>query len=386
MTKNKEYDEWCIEHQIFKRNKKNHSIYIASIAAVFITLILLPLIKVTISVQSMGVVRPTAEKVELKAPVSELIKRIYISEGSYVQLGDTLLAFSTETVDAQLSNVESLERDYESRIVDLIQFMCNLSSPQRLKNPVIIQEQQLFLRRREEITQRIQNAQKKWQRNKQLYDANVIAEDEFEQYALELTKAQTELSILIQDQKTSIKETLNELQNKASENQANLRRLRKERALYFLRSPVKGNIVEFSGIYEGSLLFANQTIASISPDSSLLVESYVTPKDIGFLYVGMPLKVLVESFNYNQWGMLSGKISEISSDFLRSENTAYYKVKCRLSSNHLSLKTGQKAFLKKGMTVQTRFVVARKSLLQILYQKFDRWVNPANLTNQNKTV
>jgi membrane fusion protein, peptide pheromone/bacteriocin exporter len=53
-----------------------------------------------------------------------------------------------------------------------------------------------------------------------------------------------------------------------------------------------------------------------------------------------------------------------------------FKIKCRLLSDHLSLRNGYRGRLKKGMTVQARFIIAKRSLWQLLYDKADNWVNP----------
>jgi HlyD family secretion protein len=53
-----------------------------------------------------------------------------------------------------------------------------------------------------------------------------------------------------------------------------------------------------------------------------------------------------------------------------------FKVRCVLDSNQLHLKIGFTGNIKKGMTVQARFVVTRRSLWQLLFDKIDDWVNP----------
>jgi len=40
------------------------------------------------------------------------------------------------------------------------------------------------------------------------------------------------------------------------------------------------------------------------------------------------------------------------------------------------LKNGYEGKLKKGVTLQARFVVTERSLWQLLYDKVDDWVNP----------
>ena len=98
--------------------------------------------------------------------------------------------------------------------------------------------------------------------------------------------------------------------------------------------------------------------------------------------LGMPVNVQVESFNYNEWGTLPGKVTEISSDFLTdSRGNSFYKVKCQMERNYLMLKSGQKGILKKGTTVSAHFMITRRSLFDLLYQKIDDWANPKQYEN-----
>jgi len=103
-----------------------------------------------------------------------------------------------------------------------------------------------------------------------------------------------------------------------------------------------------AGIYPGSPVFANQDLAQISPDASLVAEIYVSPNDIGLLHPGMDVRLQVNAFNYNQWGLLLGKIKEISNDIQLTNNQPAFEVKCVLLSDHLSLKNGYQGKLKKG--------------------------------------
>lgn len=113
-------------------------------------------------------------------------------------------------------------------------------------------------------------------------------------------------------------------------------------------------------------------------NKDLYVEAYITPHHIGYIYIGMPVNVQVKSFNYNEWGAINGTVQDISSDFLAdSQGNCFFKIKCSMEKNHLTLKNGRLGRLKQGMNVSTHFKVARKSLFNLLYQKMDDWMNPA---------
>jgi HlyD family secretion protein len=332
---------------------------------------------VDVSVQSSGIIRPITEKVEIKSSLNEMVECIYVHEGQVIKTGDTLLTINTITIDAKITNQEELKKDREDQIADLKQFICSPEKVADYRSPKRQQEQQLFIRQLDEIRLQIENANKKLSRNKKLFESGTIPEDEYENYVLEKNKSTGELRTLIENRISLSKADQNDLQNQLNEINATLRQLKRERSNYNVLTPINGTLDQFAGIYSGSMLVNGQSIAVISPDSTLLAECYVLPKDIGFLYVNMPVNIQVESFNYNQWGMIRGKILDISSDFILSNNTAYYKVKCSLDHSYLELKSGKKGFLKKGMSILSRFMVTRRSLMQLLYQKFDDWANPA---------
>lgn len=83
-----------------------------------------------------------------------------------------------------------------------------------------------------------------------------------------------------------------------------------------------------------------------------------------------------------EWGLVNGKITDIVKDFVVINEQPVFKVRCILEKQEVSLPTGYKATLKKGMSLRARFIVTKRSLFQLLYDKVDDWVNP-NLNRIN---
>jgi HlyD family secretion protein len=89
------------------------------------------------------------------------------------------------------------------------------------------------------------------------------------------------------------------------------------------------------------------------------------------------VKIQVDAFNYNEWGMLTGNIIDISDDMIvENGSTAYFRIKCKPDQTFLSLRNGHKAYIKKGMSINTRIFVIRRSLYNLLFDKADKWFNP----------
>ena len=148
-------------------------------------------------------------------------------------------------------------------------------------------------------------------------------------------------------------------------------------------APANGYISNFTGVQTGSFIFPNQTIATITPSDSLIVECYVNPSDIGYLQKGKTATFQVDAYNYNQWGLATGEIIDISNQPYQEKESAYFKVKCRLNQDCLFLKSGYPGKLKNGLTLTSRFLINRRSLYELLFDKTDDWLNPKILTSNN---
>ncbi len=156
--------------------------------------------------------------------------------------------------------------------------------------------------------------------------------------------------------------------------------LLKERDLYMLRATVAGTVQQWAGKYEGSFVQAGEALGVLSPDSALLVECYVRPADMGLLKVKQQVLLQVDALNYREWGLARGVVQEIAKDFTVMNEQPVFKVKCRLETLSLRLKNGYEARLQKGMSLQARFVVTRRTLAQLVFDKVDDWLNPNSLT------
>ena len=77
-----EFIENSIETYIYRYTTSSQRIYWIVLAAVAITLVSLPFIYVDISVQGGGVIRPVAEKTEIKSPVNEIVDSVYVRRPS----------------------------------------------------------------------------------------------------------------------------------------------------------------------------------------------------------------------------------------------------------------------------------------------------------------
>lgn len=381
-------EEWIadsLENYLSKRHSKTNIIYIVVILSVAVFLILLPFIYVDISVEGSGEIRPWEERNTLSSPVTEIIDRVYVREGDFVKKGQPILKFRTNSTDTKIDYQKTKLDDYRSQCHDL-EYLVKGTRPGMFDAPNREQEYLSFIAQTNQIKSDIRNFKTEWLRNKALYDEKMISEEEYNKYYYQYLDKTNELKTTVESKLATWQTDLNSLRNQLRETRSNIKSDKIDKRMFVLNAPVSGTLESFSGVYSGMPVQAGTQLAIISPQSSLYVETFVKSKDIAFIQQGMPAKIQIDAFNYNEWGMLEGKVASISSDcIIDQQNNILFKVRVKLDKNYLTLKKiGRKGFIKKGMTAIVHFLVTRRSLFDLLYQSMDCWINPTQHINNDK--
>ena len=369
-----------LENLIAKNKTKSISIYLVLVLGILVFLTLLPFIKVDISSQSRGMVRSTTDNAPLTSLVNGKVTFVNLKNNCVVQKGDTLVKLTLDNLDTERTTNQGLLTTIQNQIQDLS--LVILGKSNLLKTPELQQEWFSYSSKREELLSKIIQAKIGYDRNKQLYDKGVIAKAEFEKYSFEYTYAQQALTGLEKNQRSVWQNKKRDLQEQLQNHKGTLQKINVEARNYIITAPLSGSIENFSGIQVGSFLNASQPIAVISATDQLIVESTVSPNDIGLIHNNQKVKFQLDAFNYNQWGLLDGKVIDIDRNITIQGEQAFFKVRCALSSTAMQLQSGYKTQISKGMTLTTRYMITRRSLYDLLFDKVDDWLNPKQIAQK----
>nr|WP_319399631.1 HlyD family efflux transporter periplasmic adaptor subunit [uncultured Carboxylicivirga sp.] len=376
---------------IWKNNKfrlyssfyyKGLAVYWILLVLFFIILIALPLIKVDVSTQSRGTIK-TADKISpISSGLTGKITYLNISENQTVHQGDTLLILEQTGIKTEISIAKSQIELFKSYISDInILLLPNKQNP---TSTLYLQEQEDYLNEIKRLQRDISKKTIDFERTKQLFNENVVPIAELQEDSFLLKSAEDELQVFKTTtlskwelDKSNFSLTIQDLQVKIDN-------LFQKKNQYTLTAPFSGNVISFNGIAKGSIIKENETIAMLSPIDDLLAECYVSPSDIGLIRQNMPVKIMIDSYNYNQWGLMEATVVSISHDVINQDGQFVYVVKSKMHSDHLTLNNGLKGYLKKGMTITGRFIVTQRSLLQLLFDNINDWLNPRILQPETK--
>jgi len=364
-----------------KHSLKSKVIYSTIVVFLIGILFLLPFTNVDVGVRSKGVVRPITELVQIRAPVSGKIQVLNAMDNSPIRRGDIFAIIESPELSERLRFNEERQQEISIYLDDLdalqradsltIQTTLELKSSRYRQ--AWLEFRQKLLNQRQEINQ----LDRQLERKTILFDKDAISQSALEETQYSRDAAVNRYKLLLGQQQNKWKEEAITFQNKLDKLGSEHIQLSEELSRTEIRSPITGTVQNSDGILQNSFVYANQVMGEISPDTSLVAEAYVSPKDIGLLRPGMPVRMQIDAYNQNQWGVLTGNIDSISKDVMMNDDQPLFKVRCTLDKTFLELENGFRGDVKKGMTFQARFIVSRRSLFQLLYDNMDDWLNPS---------
>jgi hemolysin D len=205
-----------------------------------------------------------------------------------------------------------------------------------------------------------------------------------------VTGAEHALEQVERDRVADIYNDLNQRVTSEAALKGDLDKSRQLYALKWLRAPVSGIVQKVDVATVGQVVTPAQSLVTIVPDGTpLVVEATVTNEDIGYLKVGQPVEVKVDTFPFQKFGSLRGTLVSISPDAedknaaskdpdirtgassgdpsrsdVANPNAGYvYKVRIRTDQSRFVV-DGELRPVQAGMTVQADITTDRRRVIE----------------------
>lgn len=374
----KEIIENTVEVLQFSHTTKSNTIYTIILLTIIGTFVALPFVTVNVYSNARGIIKPNKERVDLSVIISGRIIFSDLKNNKKVKKGDTLLVIDNNGIDDQLNLSNYQLEETTQFITDLKQLLSpSVMTTQELLSSKYQRERLQYSQKLRDLSVRFNKVKRDFDRHKILYDKHVVSKSEFENKQLEYNLAFSDIQQFKKQQQNTWQADLTQYNNTLNELNSNIEQLLKSKTQFIVNAPLSGTLLSIKPQELGSFISAGSKLGEISPDTDLLVECYVNPSDIGLLVEDTKINFQIDAYNYNQWGMATGKIIEIGKDIELLDNQAVFKVRCKMDQKYLELKNGFQGNLKKGMTLNANFELTERSLYDLLYDKMDDWLNPS---------
>lgn len=372
--------EDCLEVHLARHAPSGQALYLTTLALTIGATAALPLIQVPVTVQASGVLRPSIERQDARAAESGIVLAVYAREGQHVRAGDTLLALDGSTIATRRAASDSIAHAREDELDDLTTLLAAGDSGVAWS------------------TLKTSNRRQQSRENAMIA-GGLVSHANAERRELERLRALRLRDFVTAEQVdrqeeshrtaiAAVREHVERMRSAWSDEQVRLadelRRLATERAeltaalaRQVVIAPVDGTVELTTSLSPGSVLQRGERVATLSPNTGLIAEVLLTARDIALVRRGTPVRLMIDALNYREWGSVNATVVAVADDAVLTGGQPVFRVRCHLASRELRLRGGQRASLGKGMTFRARFVIAERSLWELLFDGVDAWLNPA---------
>ena len=311
-----------------------------------------------------GKLEPLGSVQVIQMPVGGIASEILVQDGEEVKAGQVVMRLDAETTQQRLSSLQESQRLKTQQL--------KLKETELKQYLRFNREEEKMLVRNLELQQRILSSYKMLEQEgaaaelQYLQQLNTVAEVNGKLNQVRVDRLRQEA--LQQQQIQQLKAELEELTAQITESSVNLR-------YQVLRSPVDGIVFDLQPRGKGYAAQGTETVMKIVPYDTLQAKVEIPSSQIGFVKVGMPADLSIDSFPSTDFGVLEGSVKSIGSDALppsQQDNRPDYRYPAliKLDSQQLQLKGGQLLPLQVGMSLSSNIKLRKVSYLQLLLGTF----------------
>mgnify|MGYP006277768059 CR=1 FL=1 len=309
-----------------------------------------------------GKLEPIGDVKTIQVPVGGVLDQMLVKEGQRVSKGQVLLQLDNETTkDREISlqkTIAAKQQQLSLKEVELQRYLSLNDTEQS------VLRQNLALER--EILDRVASLQR----------TGASAELQVLQQRNKVREVQGELSKTMMDRQRQVailQQAVQQLRGELADLQSKLTELRVNIRYQDIRSPVDGVVFDLKPTGPGFVAQGSEPVMKIVPYNNLKAKVEIDSSKIGFVKVGKPVDLSIDSFPSSDFGVLHGTVKRIGSDALppdQLKQTYRYPAEIELASQQLQVKSGAQLPLQVGMSLTANIKLRKVSYLQLLLGEF----------------
>ena len=303
-----------IEHS--PANPLGNTIFWIVISFIFFASLWMYFGKVDVVVTSRGIIIPDGEEKVIQPLEKGVISEILVKEGDFVKEGQILTIITPAEHEPGLELVQIKEEEIKLR--------------EQLAN----------------ATSRYAIAKNRLNRLDSVRD--IITNSKYEEAYNEFIALKHEL--------LSLNASL--IQNKTKKEQL-------EKQIQTIKSPIEGYVNELEIHTIGGVVTPAQKLMTVIPkDSKLKIKAKVLNQDIGFVEEGMDVSVKVDTYNFQKYGIIKGKVLVVGANSVEDEKIGpVYEVFIE-PLNTVLMVEGKEQSIKTGMSTTCEINIGKRRIIE----------------------
>ena len=327
-----------------------------------------------------GKLEPVGNVKEIRIPPGSVVEDILVKNGERVSKNQALIRLDQESTAEQLNSLEQGVKEKTSQTLQK-QEQLSLKKLERERTLELNREQLSTTRNNLELENQILGRLQGLAREgatpdiQYLQQRNKVAGLKGELIKLEL-EGKRQIN-QINQQVEQVKAELAGLRSERAQLNANLTEVKVTNKNQTLRAPVSGIVFDLKLNNPGYISQAqsSEAVLKVVPFNTLEADVEIPSNKIGFVRVGQPADISIDSFPASDFGVLEGKVHSVGSDALppnqQQMRQGYaYPAVIKLDSQQLKIKNGRTLPLQVGMSLTANIKLRSVSYLQLLLNTF----------------
>ena len=327
-----------------------------------------------------GKLEPVGNVKEVRVPGGAVVEEILVKNGERVSKGQALILLDQESTAEQLRSLEQGATEKTSQI-NQKQEQLSLKKLERERTLELNREQLATTRENLELETQILNRLQGLAREgaapdiQYLQQRNKVAGLKGDLIKLDL-EGKRQIN-QIDQQIEQLNAELAGLRSERAQLSANLTEVKVTNKNQTLRAPVSGIVFDLKLNNPGYITQAQSSQAALKvvPFNTLEADVEIPSNKIGFVRVGQPADISIDSFPASDFGVLEGTVQSVGSDALppnqQDMRQGYsFPAVIKLDSQQLKIKNGKLLPLQVGMSLNANIKLRSVSYLQLLLNTF----------------
>ena len=166
---------------------------------------------------------------------------------------------------------------------------------------------------------------------------------------------------------------LNQIDRQIIQIRAELVGLKETISYRTVRAPIDGKVFD-ARVSPQTVVSGDQAVLKLVPSNRLQANVEISDADIGFVKVGLPVNVSVDSFPSGEFGYIQGSLIRIGSDALPPDQLSpQYRFPATVSLKEQSVESGdQQLNLQSGMGISANIKLRSRPVITIISDLFTK--------------
>lgn len=384
-----------------------HFTFWTIIALIFVIVAWLIVGKIDIVITARGIVIPDGEAKIIQPLETGIIKNILVKEGDFVKQGQLLILIDTMATDAKLESIkknlkqskteaERLEAGGVGKTFKSDDIMQNylynesvvaINSSIEAKKQAIVQinkqidssqaqkrdYQSQLISAKDRLNRLLNvsdivaynNIQDAKDKVKTLEESLIQSEAEIKKFEAQKREINSEIAKLNSEFKAQNLLQLSETKKRIKELEANKNEIEFSNINQKITSPVDGFVDKLYIHTLGGVVTPAQELIALTPyDMPVLIKATVLNKDIGFIRPDMPVSLKIDTFDFQKYGILKGKVKLVSKNSIEDEKLGpVYEAYITPEDTTLMVE-GKEQKITTGMSLNAEIEIGRRRIIE----------------------